>query len=92
MFKYDNEGVNRYWRLNVLNEIIEQEIWLNKAGKTGLSKSNEYQEIKLANENNIRINSFLDAEDNDRQHSTISGTAAGVECRKCCARFTNGTA
>jgi glycyl-tRNA synthetase beta subunit len=61
MFKYDNEGVNRYWRLNVLNEIIEQEIWLKEAEEMGLANSDEYKTLAKVNESNAVLNSFLNS-------------------------------
>lgn len=57
----DQTAFNKYWRLNALIYIIENEIWVRKAKKLNLQNSDNYRLQVEKNTNKLRIRSFLNS-------------------------------
>jgi hypothetical protein len=60
-FRADNIKLNAYWRREMVNEIIEQEVWLAESHHTGLQHSDAYDRLKCRNEQDALIASFLNS-------------------------------
>ncbi len=61
LFEHDYINNNKFWRINLINELIDQEIWLKEAYNLDLQNSKEYEIVKRKNEQNSLIKSFLNS-------------------------------
>src|SRR5690606_36547426 len=82
LFRFDNISLNAHWRRQMLMELIEQEMWLVKSHQAGLQRSTEYLRLKLHNEQNMLIKSFLNSLRTLNQDSINSKLAAIVNDSK----------
>ncbi len=61
IFKFNPSNLNKLWRLNIINKLIEQEIWIKEVYDMNLQNSKEYKNIKEINKQNSIIKSFLNS-------------------------------